>query len=100
MFFSEKIKLRKVSVTLDSYGDAIKSYTDTEVFADKKSVTRSEFYQSNLSGIKIDTVFVIHAEDFSNQTMVTYGDANYEIVRAYQKGEGTVELMCAVREVV
>lgn len=100
MYFSDSITLRAVTVTLDSYGDAIKSYTDTVVFADKKSVTRAEFYAANSSGIKIDAVFSVHSEDYANQHVILYGSTQYEVIRAYQKGEGTVELMCAVREVV
>lgn len=98
MYFSDSITLRKVTVTLDSYGDTVNAYTDTIVFANIKSVTRSEFYSANMSGIKIDAVFEVHIEDFDNQTMVTYGTINYDVIRFYQKGEGSVELMC--REVV
>lgn len=85
--------------TSDSFGDAVPSYTDTAVWADKKSVTRSEFYAANMAGVKIDAVFAVHAEDYDNQTAVTLGSTNYEVIRAYAKGEGVVELMCAVREV-
>lgn len=100
MYFSDKITLRKETVTLDEYGDATYAYTDTAVFADVKSVTRSEFYSASMAGIKIDIVFAVHAEDFNNQTIVTYGSAQYNIVRTYKKGEGIVELNCAVREAV
>ncbi len=47
-----------------------------------------------MSGIKIDAVFEVHTEDFNNQTEISFSSKNYDIVRAYQKGEGTVELMC------
>lgn len=99
MFFSDKITLRKVTKTLDSYGDTVKGYTDTEVFADKVSVKRSEFYAANMAGIKVDTVFEVNAEDFNDQTEVTFGTKNYNVVRAYQKGLGKIELMCVQREV-
>lgn len=102
MYFSDKITLRKETVTLDEYGDSAYPYpyTETTVFADVRSVTRSEFYSASMAGIKIDIVFAVHAEDFSNQTIVTYGTTQYNIVRTYKKGEGIVELNCAVREVV
>jgi SPP1 family predicted phage head-tail adaptor len=100
MYFSDKITLRKETVTLDEYGDSAYTYTDTTVFADVKSVTRSEFYSASMAGIKIDIVFAVHAEDYNNQTIVTYGTTQYNIVRTYKKGEGIVELNCAVREVV
>ena len=100
MYFSDNITLRKETVTLDEYGDSVCAYTDTIVFADVKSVTRSEFYSATMAGIKIDIVFTVHAEDYNNQTVVTYGTTSYNIVRTYKKGEGIVELNCAVREVV
>lgn len=99
MFFSDQVTLRKVAVTNDSYGDVVKSYTDTVVFADVKSVTRSEFYAANASGIKISQVFAVHVEDWNDQTELIYGSKYYDIVRAYRKGEGVVELTCNVREV-
>jgi SPP1 family predicted phage head-tail adaptor len=100
MYFCDVITLRAVTITLDSFGDSVKSYTDTEVFANKKSVTRSEFFSATSAGTKIDAVFEVRTEDFDNQTAVTYGTVNYEIIRAYQKDGKTVELSCAVREVV
>ena len=93
MYFSDRITLRTATITYDSFGDEIKAYTDTVVWANKKSVTRSEFYSANMSGIKVDMVFEIHVEDYSNQIEVLAG-VNYEVIRAYQKGEGTIELMC------
>lgn len=97
MYFSDSLTLRAVKVTHDSFGDSVKSYTDTTVFADKRAVTRSEFYTANMAGIKIDLVFAVHVEDFSNQTVAIYDSKQYEVVRAYQKGEGIVEL--SLREV-
>lgn len=100
MYFSDSITLRAVTITLDSYGDQTKTYTDTVVWANKKSVVRSEFYAANSAGIKVDAVFEVHAEDYADQHVILYGSTQYEVIRAYQKGLGTVELNCAVREVV
>lgn len=99
MFFSDSITLRAVSYSRDSLGDSVQSFTDTTVNANRKSVNRSEFYSASMAGIKVDVIFEVHVEDYSNQEYVTYNGANYAVVRAYQKGEGTVELMCVMREV-
>lgn len=100
MYFSDSVTLRKVSYSLDSYGSSIPSYVDTTVFADKQSVKRSEFYASKTAGIKIDIVFSVHAEDFYDQSILIHNSTSYDIIRVYKKGEGIVELNCAVREVL
>lgn len=99
MYFSDSITLRAVSVSVSSLGDVTKSYVNSTVWANVKSVTRSEFYAANMAGIKVDIVFEVHAEDWNNQQEVTYSTKTYEVIRAYQKGLGTVELMCVQREV-
>jgi SPP1 family predicted phage head-tail adaptor len=96
MYFSDRITLRAVSAAAsDGIGDAVKTNTDTIVWANKKSVTRSEFYAASASNIKVTNVFEINSEDWGNQTQVVDGVV-YDIVRSYQKGLGTIELMCAV----
>jgi len=99
MYFSDSITLRATAVTLDTYGQPTNAYTDTTVFANRKSATRSEFYQANASGIKVEEVFEVHPEDYNDQHYVTYNSAQYDVVRAYRKG-GVVELYCANREVL
>lgn len=99
MYFSDRISLRTVTITSDTYGGETRSYTDTTVWANKKSVTRSEFYLANSNGIKVDIVFEVHTEDYNDQQYVLYGSTHYNVIRAYQKGEGTIELMCSIAEV-
>lgn len=99
MYRSERITLRTPTVTLDSFGDAIKTYTSKTVWADRKSATRSEFYTATMAGIRVDAVFSVRAEDYANQTEVIAGAVTYGVVRAYQKDGGMVELTCSVREV-
>ena len=98
MLFSDRIKLRAVEIGVDASGYPTHDTTDTEVWADVKSATRAEFYAANVSGINVEIVFDVHAEDFNKQTQVIYDSKTYNIIRAYQKGLGVVELVCeAVR---
>lgn len=96
MLFSDRIKLRAVTTTEDASGyDATTTNIDTDVWANKKSVTRSEFYASNKSGINMVQAFDVHVEDWNNQTFVVDGTQVYKIERSYQKGLGIVELNCS-----
>jgi SPP1 family predicted phage head-tail adaptor len=88
MFFSDKITLRAVSESQNENGYAVPTTTDTIVWANVKSVTRSEFYAANANGINAVIAFEINAEDWGNQTQIIYDSKTYYIIRAFQKGLG------------
>lgn len=95
MYFSDRITLCAVTSTTDADGYPVNTNVDTAVWADVKSATRSEFYEGMKAGVAISLSFAVHVEDWGNQTQVVYGGKTYDIVRAYQKGMGVVELNCA-----
>ena len=100
MYFSDSITLRAVTPALDAAGyPATPTNVDTVVFANVKSVTRSEFYAANANGIDASISFEVHVEDWNNQTQVIYNTEIYYIVRAYQKGLGIVDLTCSDKAV-
>lgn len=69
------------------YGEPIQSMEWREVFANKKSVRQSEFYQAANVGLKPELVFEIRSIEFNNDEKVRYGVKEYSIIRAYDKGE-------------
>lgn len=95
MMFSDRITLRSVVNTVDTSGYQVETVTDTAVWADVRSTTRAEFYAANANGIDINQMFAVHVEDWGNQTQVLYSTKTYDIIRAYQKGQGVVELSCS-----
>lgn len=99
MLFSDKITLRAVVSGVDSSGYPTQTNTDTEAWANVKSATRAEFYAANANGIDVSLMFEIHVEDWSNQTQVVYDSKTYDVIRAYQKGLGIVELTCSDKAV-
>jgi SPP1 family predicted phage head-tail adaptor len=94
MYFSDRIKLQTVTQGTDADGYPTKTSTCQEVWANVKSVTRSEFYAANASGIEASLMFEVHVEDWNNQTQVIYNSKTYDIIRSFQKGLGIVELTC------
>ncbi len=97
MLFSDRIKLRTVTNSIVN-GFATESASEVEVWADQKSVGRSEFYQSAQAGIKADIIFAVHTSDYSGQTEIEYDSNTYDVTRTYQKGLDVVELTCVRRE--
>lgn len=100
MFFSDKITLRAVTNKVDADGYKTQTTVDTQVWANVKSVSRSEFYAANANKLEVTQAFDVHVEDWNNQTQVIYEGKLYYIVRAYQKGLGIVELNCSNKKVV
>jgi SPP1 family predicted phage head-tail adaptor len=63
------------------------------VFANKKSIRGSEFYQASQNGITLELMFEIRSCDYGGQRFLEFENKRYEIVRTYDKGE-TIELSC------
>lgn len=89
----------------DDDGFDTESSTKIEVFVNKKSVTRAEFYTAMQSGIKPENVFEMRIEDWELSRhidgekvlyadKVEYDGGTYNIIRSYEKGESIIELTC------
>jgi SPP1 family predicted phage head-tail adaptor len=65
-----------------------------EVFVNKKTATRSEFYAAKQAGDKIALVLEVRGVDYQDETRVEYAGKPYEVVRAYTRSGETYELNC------
>ena len=97
MYFSDKALLRTETIVQDADGFNTVTTSDVEVWADKKSVKRTEFYMAQSAGIEVTTVFEV--SDYSNEKVIVYQGKVYDIIRAYQDGSGPYELTCSDRRV-
>lgn len=91
------ITLRSTTTAPDANGVATATNVDTSVYADKKSVKRTEFYAAQSAGVRADVVFIVNADDYTDQMIVVDGSTTYKVSRAYQIGQGRVELTCTRR---
>ena len=88
--------MRTITTTKDADGYDVEGVPiDVDVWADKISVKRSEFYSANKSDIDIVIAFNVHVEDYSEQKTVVYNSKCYTVERTYQIGEGVIELNCS-----
>ena len=97
MRMSEIIKLVTSTTAPNEVGIPVETTTSVDVYADRKSVKRTEYYAANAAGSRADVTFVVNADDYSGQMRVEHGSEKYEVTRAYQAGLGRVELTCAKR---
>lgn len=89
-------------VTLTADGSEVEP-AENEVFCEKSSCTRSEFYQAYAVGLSPKLTLEIDPEDYENASViqseqiinpqqVMYKGARYNILRSYQKDESTLSL--------
>lgn len=88
-------------------GMELKHKISEELFAEKKSVTRSEFYAAQASGLSVKYVFEMDMEDFEGCDVsveegdevkkyhpghVLYNGERFEISRIYIKDSNSIEI--------
>ncbi|MBS4538214.1 phage head closure protein [Clostridium sp. D2Q-11] len=75
------------------HGEVIQTLEWTTIFANKKSVRQSEFYEARNLGLKPELVFEVHSFEFNNNEKIRFpigvNGKEYDIIRAYDKGEKT-----------
>lgn len=94
--YDDRIKLLSLTFEIvDSF--PVEYYGATEVWADRKSVTRAEYYQASQSGIKADIIFTIPAIDYEGQSVIECDGKLYDVVRTYQTELDHIDLTCTRR---
>lgn len=90
---NELVSLKSVTTTVDEIGDTIQTVVWKEIFAEKKSIKQSEFYQAQSVGIKPEITFVIHPSEYENELEVKYNDKIYKVIRTYQTDNENLEIV-------
>jgi len=94
MLFRDVVKLISVTVTENDMGDITETTVEREVFADKRSIRQSEFYQAAAIGLRPELMFVVRSIDYNQEPKLKYNGKEYTIIRTYDKDGELTELIC------
>jgi len=94
MLFRDVVSLITVTVAENNIGDFVETQTTREVFANKKGVNRSEFYQAAAVGLKPELIVEIREIDYADEKKLTYNSKEYNIIRTYPAKNECLELVC------
>lgn len=94
--FKHVISLVSSKVIKDELLQEIEVEADRMVFANKRSIPQSEFFNAGQTGIKATQLFEIRLVDYKDETKLKFDNKNYSVYRTYEKGEN-IELYCEVR---
>lgn len=94
MLWRDVISLIGETFTENAMGDTISTPSKREVFANKKSVRQSEFYQAASSGLRPELMFEIRYAEYNNEDILEYNGKQYAIIRQFSKNDEIIELIC------
>lgn len=98
MRYSDVITLISLGDERNSSGYQKGEEKRTEVYADRKSVTRSEFYGALSTGRKIAAIFRLRSCEYDGQQLVEHMDGTmlvrYKVIREFRTNPDFVELSC------
>lgn len=79
----------------NEYGDpVVVDGPPREVYANRKSVRQSEFYQAAMTDLRPEIMFEIRSAEYEGEPKVRFEGRDYSVIRTYDNGEIT-ELICS-----
>ena len=102
MLWRDVLTLVKIKTGNDADGYTVETEKKTEVFTNKKSVKRSEFYAAQQTGTAIVITFEVRGADYEDEERVEYlhkGASKptvYSVVRTFSENGEIIELNCAL----
>lgn len=95
MFWNDQITLVKENYDFDEIGNQIPSgETRNTIFCDVRSITRREFYDAAVAGLKPEIAFAIHNDEYQGEKKIEYQGITYKVIRTYTKDFEELELIC------
>lgn len=91
-----EITLIKEVETLDALNQPTTSETRTNLIAELRSTSRSEFFQGRQAGITPERVFILSAFDYSGEKIVEFEGERYAIYRTYEEDDDRIELYAQI----
>ena len=89
------VYLLNIDYSENEIGDTLKTLIKRQIFAEKKSVRQSEFYQAAATGLKPELTFVIWEKEYNEESMLEFEGREYTIIRMFQKDDKDIELVCS-----
>lgn len=97
MMWREVIELIELVSVPDGFGGYTQTEIARQVFADKKSVRSTEFYQAHAVGLKPEVNLIIRQVDYNGESRLRWSGKVYDVLRTFSKTGELLELTCAKR---
>lgn len=82
------------TITMNQLKQEVEVDTRTEIFAQKESISQSEFYKGGEAGLKPDFRLITAIIDYNGEREVELDSKKYGIYRTYERDQDYIELYC------
>lgn len=94
MLWRDTVGLISLVPGQNEYGDPVMvEGPPRTVYANKRSIRQSEFYQAAQAGLRPEIMFEVRSAEYQGEPKLVYDGTTYRIIRTYDRGEVT-ELIC------
>jgi SPP1 family predicted phage head-tail adaptor len=79
----------------NKYGVPVPTNVKHETFCERKSISRSEFFNAGRNGLNPEYVFSVFKGDYEGESICEYNGETYAIYRTYETDDDYIELYVA-----
>ncbi|MCP3025413.1 phage head closure protein [Halobacillus sp. A5] len=92
--FDHELTLIHVSYEEDEIGNQKKVEEKRTILCNVNSISKSEFYDASVQGIKPEIEFIINKFEYENESKVEFEGVKYSVIRTYSINFEEIELTC------
>ena len=92
MDMSTVITLVNETTSQDSIGQVVTTRTTSDIYAQIRSVSGSEWSNAGLNEIRASYQITCYADEYAGQQELILDGVSYEVYRTYERRDGKVEL--------
>ena len=98
MMWRDVVELIAIQRVDDGGGGFTETETFRPIFANRKSVRQSEFYQAHMAGLQPEVMFEVRLADYADERKLRFpageNGRRYNIIRTFSRNEEIIELVC------
>ena len=89
---NDTLYLLTKTYTNNKYGVPVATNVKNEVFCERHSISRNEFFNAGRNGLNPEFVFTIFKGDYQGELVCEYDGLTYAIYRTYETDDDYIEL--------
>ena len=82
--YNHELTLISYTITKDEIGNPIKTPIRETVLCKVRSIGSTEYYNAQVSNLKPELKFIVHAFEYQNQREVEFEGNKYQVIRTYK----------------